>query len=90
MTIKSESHQRTGKVLLNVNMVTHTFILSRNKVTKSHLLQYMCTPYPQQLLQPIRNANYKDENMYLPMLTWFMYAVTGELKTNLQREGQWV
>jgi len=72
------------------NMVTHTFILSCNKLTESHLLQYMCTSYPQQLLHPIRNLNYKDENMYLPMLTWFTYAVTRDFKTNLQREGQWV
>jgi len=72
------------------NMVTHTFILSCHKVTESHLLLYMCTPYPQQLFHPTWNVNYKNENMYLPMLTWFTYAVTGEFQTNLQREGQWV
>ena len=58
------------------NMVTQALILSCNKVTESHLLQYMSTPYPQLLLHPVWNITSIDRNMYLPMLTCFMYAVT--------------
>lgn len=60
-------------------MVRQALILSCNKATESHLLQYMCTPYPQLLLHPRWNITSTDGDMYLPLLTCFMYAVTGDV-----------